>query len=72
MRPSTAFALAAALGTAAPALGAPEAGLSWVSICTEHGVALHPMPKERGPDQQGSTACHAVCTLPRKGAGRRS
>ena len=71
MRPSVALALAAALFTAAPALGAPVAGLTWVSICTEHGAALRPMPKEGAPGQEAKTACHAACTLPRQCPGKR-
>lgn len=72
MRPDAILALAAALGTAAPALGAPVGGLSWISICTEHGPALRPMPKPRTPEQEGVAACHAVCTLPRKCADKRT
>ena len=66
-----ALAVIAALFTAAPAMGAPVAGLSWISICTEHGAALMPLPKQSAPERETSTACHAACTLPRKGAGKR-
>ena len=69
MRPSSALGLATALLTAAPAMGAPVAGLAWMSICTAHGVALLPVPLGEKPEHGVGTACHAFCTLPRR-AGR--
>ena len=71
MRLSARLAVTAALFTAAPAMGAPVAGLTWLSICTEHGAELIPVPKDSGSGQDGNTACHAACTLPRRNAGKR-
>ena len=71
MRLSARLAVTAALFTAAPAMGAPMAGLTWLSICTEHGAELVPVPKDSGSGQDASTACHAACTLPRRNAGKR-
>lgn len=72
MRASDAAALAAALSTAAPALGAPVGGLAWVSICTAHGAALYPVPLDGEPGERIASACHVFCTLPRRSAPGRN
>ena len=68
---SRTLAVVAAMFTAAPAMGAPVAGLAWLRICTEHGVALLPMPKQNPVEREAGTACHVLCTLPRKSEGKR-
>ena len=71
MRLSRALAVAAALFTAAPALAAPVEGITWLSICTEHGAALLPVPSDEAPVPEAKKACHAACTCPRKAALKR-
>lgn len=66
MRLSGSVTLAAALFTAAPALGAPVAGISWMSMCTADGAAMLPVPKESAPGNETAAACHAACILPRR------
>ncbi|MGE5721238.1 MAG: hypothetical protein ACM3YM_02160 [Sphingomonadales bacterium] len=64
-------AFAACLFLAAPASAVPVHGLGWVSFCTSHGIMLQPVRNDDdGNPSQPFSACHSVCTLPRKAKPR--
>jgi hypothetical protein len=56
----------------APSFGLPIDGLVLVSVCTAHGVRLHPVGKGKENHRDSPLACHAACALPRKARLARS